>query len=258
VEKITRIGIDTSKHVFQLHGVDENDHPVLRKKQQRKQVLKYLGQLDRTRIGIEACGAAHHWARELKGLGHDVVLIPPQYVKPYVDRGKNDAADAEAICEAMSQPKVQKRFVPVKSCEQQAAQMLLGTRDQFINRRTQLSNTIRGYAAEFGLVAAKGLANIAPLLARIAREPDLPALAKELFAGLGQELARIERQIEKLDARLLAFHRGNELSRRLVAIPTVGPIGACFLAMKTPDPEAFRSGRDFAVWIGLTPKDAAR
>jgi transposase len=184
-----------------------------------------------------------------------VVLIPPQYVKPYVDRNKNDAADAEAICEAMSRPKVQKRFVPVKSCEQQAAQMLLGVRDQFINRRTQLSNTIRGYGAEFGLVAAKGLAKIEPLLARIAQEHNLPTFAKELFAGLGQELARIERQIEKLDARLMALHRGNEVSRRLVAIPSVGPIGACLLAMKTPDPKAFRSGRDFAAWIGLTPKD---
>jgi transposase len=144
--------------------------------------------------------------------------------------------------------------VPVKSCEQQAAQMLLGVRDQFINRRTQLANTIRGHAAEFGLIAAKGLGKIEPLLARIATE-SLPELAKELFADLGRELSRIGRQIEKLDARLMALHRGNEVSRRLVAIPTVGPIGACLLAMKTPDPKAFRSGRDFAAWIGLTPKD---
>ncbi len=254
MEKITRIGIDTSKSVFQLHGVDANDQPVLRKKLQRKQVLKFLGELGAVKIGMEACGAAHHWARELKAIGHEVVLIPPQYVKPYVDRGKNDAADAEAICEAMSRAKVQKRFVPVKSCEQQAAQMLLGVRDQFINRRTQLANTIRGYAAEFGLIAAKGLAKIEPLLARIATE-SLPGLAKELFADLGRELSRIGRQIEKLDARLMALHRGNEVSRRLVAIPAVGPIGACLLVMKTPDPKAFRSGRDFAAWIGLTPKD---
>jgi len=254
VEKITRIGMDTSKHVFQLHGVDENDQAVLRKKLQRKQVLKFVEHLAPAKIGLEACGAAHHWARELQGLGHEGVLIPPQYVKPYVDRGKNDAADAEAICEAMSRPKVQKRFVPVKSLEQQAAQMLFGVREQFINRRTQLSNTIRGYAAEFGLFAAKGFAKLEPLLARIAQE-NLPACAKELFAGLGRELARIERQIAKLDARLMALHRGNERSRRLVAIPTVGPVGACMLAMKTPDPKVFRSGRDFAAWIGLTPKD---
>jgi transposase len=255
VKKITRIGIDTSKHVFQLHGVDENEQPVLRRKLQRKLVLKFLEQLTPAKIGIEACGAAHHWARELRSLGHDVVLIPPQYVRPYVDRGKNDAADAEAICEAMSRPKVQKRFVPVKSLEQQAAQMLFGVREQFINRRTQLSNTIRGYAAEFGLFAAKGFAKLEPLLARIAQEQNLPALAKELFAGLGQELARIERHIQKLDTRLMALHRGNERSRRLAAIPTVGPVGACMLATKTPDPRVFRSGRDFAAWIGLTPKD---
>jgi transposase len=227
----------------------------LRKKLHRKQVLKFLGQLAPAKIGIEACGAAHHWARELKSLGHDVVVIPPQYVKPYVDRGKNDAADAEAICEAMSRPKVQKRFVPVKSLEQQSAQMLFGVRDQLVGRRTQLGNAIRGYAAEYGLVAAKGFAKIEPLLMRIAEEHNLPPLAKELFAGLGQELARVERQIARLDARLIALHRGNELSLRLAQMPTVGPVGACMLATKIPDPKAFRSGRDFAAWIGLTPKD---
>jgi transposase len=183
------------------------------------------------------------------------VLIPPQYVKPYVDSGKNDAADAEAICEAMSRPKVQRRFVPVKAAEQQAGQMLMGLRDQLVRRRTQLSNAIRGYAAEFGFVAAKGLANIEPLLLRLGDEESLPSLAKELFVLLGTELAGIDRQIRTLNVRLMAFHRSNEVSRRLAEIPSVGPIGACLLALKAPDPSAFRSGRDFAAFLGLTPKD---
>jgi transposase len=181
------------------------------------------------------------------------MLIPPQYVKPYVDRGKNDAADAEAICEAMSRPRM--RFVPVKTAEQQAALMLAGVRDQLVRRRTQLSNSIRGYAAEFGLVAAKGHDKIEPLLARIAADETLPALARELFAGLEQDYALVTRQLCKIDARLMAWHRQNELSWRLAEIPTIGPIGASLLAMKVPNPRAFRSGRDFAAWIGLTPKD---
>ena len=152
MDKIIRIGVDTSKSVFVLHGVNAAEQPVLLKKLRRRQVLDFFRTLQPTRIGLEACGAAHHWARELMALGHDVVLLPPQYVKPYVQRGKNDAADAGAICEAMSRPRM--RFVPVKTAEQQAALMLVGVRDQLIVRRTQLSNMIRGYAAEFGITAA--------------------------------------------------------------------------------------------------------
>src|SRR5882757_2927879 len=168
VNQIIRIGIDTSKSVFVLHGVDAAEQPVLRRKLRRGQVLALFGKLEPTKIGIEACGAAHHWARELTALGHAVVLLPPQYVKAYVKRNKNDAADAEAICEAMSRPTM--RFVPVKSAEQQAALMLAGVREQLVDRRTQISNAIRGYAAEFGLIAAKGLSKIEPLLARIAAD----------------------------------------------------------------------------------------
>lgn len=251
--KLIRIGLDTSKNVFQLHGVGTGDHPVLRKTLRRQHVMAFFGKLEPTQIGIEACGAAHYWARELKALGHEVVLLPPQYVKPYVKRGKNDAADAEAICEAMSRPTM--RFVPVKTAEQQAALMLAGMRDQLIRRRTQLTNTIRGYAAEFGLTAAKGLDKIAPLLARIAGDAALPRLAKDLFAAYGREYAQLKVQIAKIEAKLMAWHRQNELSRRLVKVPTIGPIGASLLAMKVPDPTAFRSGRDFSAWIGLTPKD---
>jgi transposase len=253
VTKIIRIGMDTSKSVFVLHGVDAAEQPVLRKKLRRGQVLEFFAKLEPTKIGLEACGGAHYWARELRAFGHEVVLLPPQYVKPYVKRNKNDAADAEAICEAMSRPTM--RFVPVKSAEQQAALMLAGVRDQLVDRRTQISNAIRGYAAEFGLTAAKGLSKIEPLLARIAANAALPELARELFAGYGREYAGLQVQIAKIEAQLMAWHKGNELSRRLADIPAIGPVGASLLAMKVTDPHAFRSGRDFAAWLGLTPKD---
>lgn len=253
--RITRVGVDTSKSVFQLHGVDAAEQVVLRRKLRRRDVLPFFTKLERTTIGMEACGGAHYWARELQKLGHAVVLVPPQYVKAYVVRGKNDAADAEAICEAMSRPRVQRRFVPVKTAEQASAQMLVGTREALIRRRTQLANTIRGYAAEFGLIAAKGLARIEALLARIAADDSLPALAKEMFAALGQEWAELGPRLAMIEARLMAWHRGNELSRRLAEVPSIGPIGACLLPIKIPNPRAFRSGRMCAAWIGLTAKD---
>jgi transposase len=253
VNDLIRIGMDTSKSVFVLHGVDGAEQPVLRRKLRRRQVIEFFARLPPTQIGIEACGAAHHWGRELVALGHEVKLLPAQRVKPYVARNKNDAADAEGICEAMSRPRM--TFVPVKTAEQQAALMLAGMRDQLIARRTQVSNTIRGYAAEFGLVAAKGLEKIAPLLARIARDATLPALARELFAALGEEYAELKLKLGKIEAQLMAWHRQNELSRRLAEIPGVGPIGAALMTMKVVNPQAFRSGRDFAAWLGLTPKD---
>jgi transposase len=253
VDQLIRIGVDTSKSVFVLHGVDAAERPMLRKKLRRSQVLEFFANLESTKIGLEACGAAHYWARELSALGHEVVLLPPQYVRPYVQRNKNDAADAQAICEAMSRPMM--RFVPMKSAEQQAALMLAGTREALIRRRTQLSNTIRGYAAEFGLIAAKGLDKIEPLLARIAAAAELPRLAKELFAVYGKDYAQLKAQLAKIEAKLMAWHKHNELSRRLVEIPGIGPIGAALTVMKVPDPQAFGSGRDFSAWIGLTPKD---
>jgi transposase len=253
VSDLIRIGMDTSKSVFVLHGVDAAEQPVLRRKFRRQQVMGFFETLSPTRVGIEACGAAHHWARELGALGHEVVLLPPQRVKPYVARNKNDAADAEAICEAMSRPRM--RFVPAKTAEQQAALMLVGVRTQLVHRRTQVSNTIRGYAAEFGLIAAKGLDKIAPLLARIASDPTLPALARDLFATLAEDHAELKRKLCTIETRLLAWHRQNELSRRLAQVPAIGVLGASLLAMKVPDPGAFRCGRDFAAWMGLTPKD---
>ena len=250
---LIRIGMDTSKSVFVLHGVNAAERPVLRKTLRRRQVIEFFAKLPSTQVGMEACGAAHYWGRELGALGHEVKLLPAQRVKPYVARNKNDAADAEGICEAMSRPRM--RFVPVKTAEQQAALMLAGMRDQLVTRRTQLSNTIRGYAAEFGLVAAKGLDKIEPLLARIAADATLPALAQEMFATLGEEYAQLKPKLRKIETQLMAWHRQNELSRRLAEVPSVGPIGAALMVMKVTDPRAFRSGRDFAAWLGLTPKD---
>jgi len=253
MDDITRIGMDTSKNVFQLHGVDATEQPVLRRKFGRAAMMRFFEKLPPCVVGIEACGGSHHWARVLEGFGHEVKLMPPQYVKPYVKRGKNDAADAEALCEAMSRPTM--RFVPVKTQDNQAALMLLGVRERLVRNQTQISNMIRGYAAEFGLIEAKGLARIGPLLARIEDDESLPEGARELFARLGQELARLSVQIDELEAQLEVWHRQNDCSQRLDAIPGVGMIGAALLAMKTPDPHGFASGRQFAAWIGLTPRD---
>jgi len=252
---IARLGIDTSKSLFQLHGVDEREAPVLRKQVRRGQFLAFIAKLAPTEIGLEACGASHYWARQLQALGHEVRLLPPQHVKPYAGHNKNDKIDAAAICEAMSRPKVRERFVPVKSAEQSAAQMLLGVRDGLLQRRTQLSNTIRGHAAEFGLVTPKGLAHIKPLLERIAADEAVPALARELFAPLSEEFTELALRIAQLEKKLKAFQRSDEVCRRLVEIPTIGPVIASSMVVKISNPAAFRSGRRCAAWVGLTPKD---
>lgn len=253
MNEVIRIGVDTSKHVFQLHGVDETERPVVRKKLRRSEMEWFFAALPPTVIGMEACGAAHHWARVLRALGHQVRLIPPQYVKPYVKRGKNDAADAEAICEAMSRPSM--RFVPVKTAENQAELMLHGARSLLIKQRTMLANAVRGHAAELGITGAVGFGRLQDLLDRIAAHPSVPALAREVFARLAKQLESLQAEITALDTRLRAWHRGNERSRRLATIPSLGPIGASAIAMKVPDPTVFKSGRHFAAWIGLTAKD---
>ena len=205
MEQISRIGMDTSKHFFQLHGVNAAEEVVLRKKMRRKEMVAFFKALAPTVIGIEACGASHHWARLLRSFGHEVKLIAAQMVKPYVKRGKNDAADAEALCEAMSRPTM--RFVPVKTAEQQAALMMVGLRDRLIRNCTQLSNAIRSYAAEFGFTAAKGKAHLDPLLERIQADESVPVLARELFAAHAEEYARIQAKIDEVDAKATPKNR---------------------------------------------------
>ena len=199
---IIRVGLDTSKHVFQIHGVDENEQAVLRRQVRRSEMTKFFAKLAPTRIGLEACGASHYWARVLRGLGHEVMLLPPQYIKPYVKRGKNDKIDAEAICEAMSRPSM--RFVPVKTAAQQAALTMLGVRDLLIKQRTMLINAIRGHAAEFGLTVAKGPKRVNELLQRLANEEGVPALAREMIGMLASQLDGLDVKLKTIEKQLMA------------------------------------------------------
>jgi len=216
-------------------------------------VLPFFTKLPPCRVGIEACGTSHHWARELAKLGHDVRLMPPAYVKPYVKRGKTDANDAEAICEAVTRPTM--RFVPVKTPEQQAALALHRTRDLLVKQRTQLVNMIRGLLAEFGIEMARGLHHALELAKRLVdgRAPDVPELAQRVVTGLAQQIGSLQLQLAALEKELLAWHRSNEVSQRLATIPGVGIISATALAASVTEPERFRSGRQFAASLGLTP-----
>lgn len=250
--KYKRIAIDTSKSVFTLHGVDEAEQVVCRRNLSRAQMERFFSKLPPTEVALEACGGSHHWGRRLQALGHRVRLIPPQYVKPFVKRGKNDRNDAEAISEAASRPSM--RFVPVKTAEQQAQGMVLGVRNLLVGQRTQLVNALRGHAAEFGIVAAKGLAHVEPLLAEIAADEAIPALAREMLAGLGERIAETDARIAEIDLRLQQMHKADPVSQNLTTIPGVGPVSAISFAL-TVDPRHFTSGRHFAAWLGLTPKD---
>jgi len=251
--EITTIGLDLAKSIFQLHAVDEAGNVVVCKALRRAQVLPFFAKLPPCLVGIEACGTSHYWARELTRLGHEVRLMPPAYVKPYVKRGKNDAVDAEAICEAVTRPTM--RFVPVKSPEQQAALALHRTRDLLVKQRTQLVNMVRGLLAEFGIEMARGLHHALALAARLADgdAPDVPELAQRVVAGLARQIGALQVQLAALEKELLTWHRSNELSQRLATIPGIGVISATALAASVTDPGRFRSGRQFAASLGLTP-----
>ena len=252
MSEIKRIGIDTSKAVFTLHAIDQADRPVLRVNLRRAQMLPFFKKRPRTEVALEACGTAHHWARKLIALGHDVRVVPPQYVKPYVKRAKNDRNDAEAICEAAGRPGM--RFVLAKTEEQQADGLVLKVRETLLGQRTRLINTLRGHASEFGVIAARGTSQVAPLLAAVAAEASLPPAVKEMLALLGEEIEHLDGRLKELEAKLLTMHRANAVSRLLATIPGIGPIIALTLAIEI-DPKAFQSGRHLAAWLGLTPRE---
>ena len=252
--QITTIGLDIAKRVFQAHGVDPAGKPVLRRKLQRGEVLSFFKTLAPCLVGIEACGTAHHWAREIAALGHEVRLMPASYVKPYVKRSKTDAADAEAICEAVTRPTM--RFVPIKTAEQQAVLMLHRTRELLVRQRTMLVNALRGHMAELGIVAPQGIERAAELVAVLMDENEarLPTLARQALRGLAAELDAVGIRVKEIEAAILAWHKDNQVSRRLATIPGVGPITASAIVATITDPAQFRSARQFAAWIGLVPK----
>jgi transposase len=254
MQAVTTIGLDIAKSVFQVHGVDAQGNVVFRRQLKRRHVLAFFQKLPSCLVGLEACASSHHWSRELRALGHTVRLMPPAYVKPYVKRQKNDAADAEAICEAVTRPNM--RFVATKTPEQQSCLMLHRTRHLFIRQQTAVINAIRAHLAEFGVVAPVGRNGVEDLLKVVADASDerVPEIARACLAALGAQLRALKVQILQFDRRILAWHRSNETSKRLDAIPGVGPALATALVATVADPRAFRSGRDFSAWIGLVPK----
>jgi transposase len=251
---ITTIGLDIAKSVFQVHGVDAVGQVAIRRQLKRRYVLAFFQKLPSCLIGMEACASSHHWSRELQALGHTVRLMPPAYVKPYVKRHKNDATDAEAICEAVTRPNM--RFVATKTPEQQSCLTLHRTRHLFIRQRTSVINAIRAHLAEFGIVAPVGRNGVEQLLSVAADSNDkrLPEVARACVAALGAQLRMLKAHILEFDRMINAWHRSNEASRRLDDIPGVGPALATALIASIADPKAFRSGRDFSAWIGLVPK----
>lgn len=257
MQAITTIGLDIAKSVFQVHGVEADGRVVIRRQLKRRQVLPFFEKLARCLIGIEACASAHHWARQLQALGHTVRLMPPAYVKPYVKRHKNDAADAEAICEAVTRANM--RFVPTKTAEQQGGLVLHRTRHLLIRQQTSVINAIRAHFAEFGIVAPVGRRGVEELLhvASDASDQRLPEVARACLAALGAQLRMLKAQILNLDRMIMAWHRSSKMSRRLDELPGVGPALATALVASVADPRAFRSGRDFSAWIGLVPKQSS-
>jgi transposase len=253
MQSITTIGLDIAKSVFQVHGVDADGLVVIRRQLKRRYVLAFFEKLPPCLVGIEACASSHHWSRELQAFGHTVRLMPPAYVKPYVKRHKNDATDAEAICEAVTRPNM--RFVATKTPEQQSCLTLHRTRHLFIRQQTAVINAIRAHLAEFGIVAPVGRHGVEQLLGiAYVNDKRLPEVARGCVAALGAQLRALKEQILQFDRMITAWHRSSEASRRLDDIPGVGPALATALVASIADPKAFRSGRDFSAWIGLVPK----
>lgn len=252
MDKVSTIGLDLAKLVFQVHGADATGRAVLRGQLRRGELLRFFGTLEPCVVAMEACGSAHYWGREIARLGHDVRLIAPAYVKPFVKRGKNDAADAEAICEAAQRPSM--RFVAVKSAERQADALVFRTRDLLVRQRTQAINALRSHLAEFGAIAPKGPANIAALAARLGEPGEkLPVEARIMLEVLADTIAALDGRIAQLDAEIARRAKADDVARRLMTIPGVGPITATAMAALAPPPDMFRRGRDFAAWLGLTP-----
>ena len=255
MQQIKTIGIDLAKNVFQVHGVDEQDEVVCAKQLRRNQVIPFFEKLEGCLVGMEACATAHHWARVLTRLGHEVRLIPPVYVKAYVKRSKNDAADAAAICEAVTRPSM--RFVPIKSEEQQAALAVHRARDLLMRQRTQLTNALRAHLAELGIIADTGREGGAKLIEVVADARSTGALPGEMIEALSaliDQIFSLQEQIDELNRCIKRQHRGSEVAKRLEGIPGVGIITATAMAATITDPSQFKSGRDLAAWIGLVPK----
>ena len=252
--KITTVGIDLAKNVFQVHGVDRRGKPVVERRLKRKQVLAFFAQLPPCLIGMEACGGAHYWARMLQAQGHTVKLMAPQFVKPYVKTNKTDAADAEAICEAVTRPNM--RFVPIKNADQQSVLSLHRARQGFVRARTAQANQIRGLLAEYGITLPQGIGHVTKQLPGIIEdtENDLPGVFRELLKRLGAHLRELDRQVKELEEQINAWHRANKESQKLAHIPGIGPLTASALIASIGDARNFRNGRELAAWLGLVPR----
>jgi transposase len=252
--KVTTVGIDLAKNVFQVHGVNEHGKTVLKKQLKRHQVLEFFANMPACLIGMEACGSAHHWARRLQALGHTVKLMAPQFVKPYVKTNKNDAADAEAISEAVARPNM--RFVPIKNVEQQAVLALHRVRQGFVKARTAQANQIRGLLAEFGVVIPQGIGHIAKRVPELIEDAsnELPGAFRLLVQRLLEQLKEFDRQVHEIENQIVAWHRKTDDSRKLATMPGIGPITASAMVASIGDAKTFKNGRQVGAWLGLVPK----